>query len=159
LDILLKAFSQLDNSFQLIIAGEIYGKADKYLNLIELSGNKNIHLFNTYIPDDQVNIYFSAADICILPYRTATQSGVTGTSFHFEVPVIATDVGGLREALKDGQLGTVVESENPEALQLAISKIFESNQLEMIKNQIKIEKTSSGWDAFASRLLEFASNV
>lgn len=159
LDILIKAFSKMDDSFQLIIAGEIYGSSEKYQQLIELSENKNIHLFNAYIPDDEVNIYFSAADVCVLPYRTATQSGVTGTSFHFEVPVVATDVGGLREALKDGQLGTLVEPENPNALLEGIESMFVSDRMESITHQINMEKKSNGWDAFAIRLLEFASNV
>jgi glycosyltransferase involved in cell wall biosynthesis len=158
LDVLLKAFSELDDSYQLLIAGEIYGKSDKYLNLIENSKNKNIFLFNQYIPDDEVNIYFSAADLCVLPYRSATQSGITGTSFHFEVPVIATDVGGLRESLKDGLLGEVVESENPVALQKAILDVFKDENLEKFKSQIQKEKSLNGWDAFAEKLLEFASN-
>lgn len=159
LDVLLKAFSELDDSYQLIIAGEIYGKSDKYLGLIENSKNKNIFLFNQYIPDDEVNIYFSAADLCVLPYRSATQSGITGTSFHFEVPIIATDVGGLRESLKDGLLGEVVESENPEALLTAITSTFKGENLEKFKSQIQKEKSLNGWDAFAEKLLEFASNL
>jgi glycosyltransferase involved in cell wall biosynthesis len=159
LDVLLKAFSELDDSYQLIIAGEIYGKSDKYLGLIENSKNKNIFLFNQYIPDDEVNIYFSAADLCVLPYRSATQSGITGTSFHFEVPVIASDVGGLRESLKDGLLGEVVESENPEALQRAILDAFKGENIENLKSQIKKEKSLNGWDAFAEKLLEFAYNL
>ncbi len=159
LDVLLKAFSELDDSFQLVIAGEIYGKSDKYLELIEKSSNKNIFLFNQYIPDDEVNIYFSAADLCVLPYRSATQSGITGTSFHFEVPVIATDVGGLRESLKDGLLGEVVESENPEALRMAILDAFKGKNIENFKSQIQNEKSLNGWDAFAAKLLEFASNL
>ncbi len=159
LDILLKAFSDLDDSFQLIIAGEIYGKSDKYFQLIENSKNKNIFLFNQYIPDDEVNLYFSAADLCVLPYRSATQSGITGTSFHFEVPVVAADVGGLREALKDGLLGEVVEAENPQALGMAIQKMFNDNCMEKLKLQIQKEKSSNSWDSFAENLLEFASNI
>jgi glycosyltransferase involved in cell wall biosynthesis len=159
LDILLKAFSELDDSYQLVIAGEIYGKSDKYLELIEKSSNKNIFLFNQYIPDDEVNIYFSAADLCVLPYRSATQSGITGTSFHFEVPVIATDVGGLRESLKDGLLGELVKSESPEALQTAITNVFKDENIDKFKSQIQKEKALNGWDAFAEKLLEFASSL
>jgi glycosyltransferase involved in cell wall biosynthesis len=159
LDVLIKAFSKMDDSYQLIIAGEIYGSPEKYNQLIEMSGNKNIYLFNAYIPDDEVSLYFSSADICVLPYRSATQSGVTGTSFHFEVPVVATDVGGLRETLKDGQLGVIVEPEDPEALVKAIESMFVANRIESIQLQINNEKTSNSWDAFAVRLLEFASNV
>ena len=78
LDILLEAFSQLDDSYQLIIAGEPYGSFDKYLELIESSHLKeNISVNTNYIPDNLVNQYFSAADVCVLPYRSATQSGIS----------------------------------------------------------------------------------
>jgi glycosyltransferase involved in cell wall biosynthesis len=159
LDILLKAFSNLDDTYQLVIAGEIYGKADKYLSLIENSKNKNIYLFNQYIPDDEVNLYFSAADLCVLPYRSATQSGITGTSFQFNVPVLATNVGGLNEAIKNGKLGDLVEPENPEAMYLKIQEVFNTNNLEIFKKNIQIEKNNNNWDEFAQKLMAFASTI
>jgi glycosyltransferase involved in cell wall biosynthesis len=159
LDILLKAFSNLDDTYQLVIAGEIYGKADKYLSLIENSKNKNIYLFNQYIPDDEVNLYFSAADLCVLPYRSATQSGITGTSFQFNVPVLATNVGGLNEAIKNGKLGDLVEPENPESMYLKIQEVFNTNNLEIFKKNIQIEKNNNNWDEFAQKLMAFASTI
>ena len=68
LDLLIKAFSMLPNDYQLIIAGEVYGKKDKYEQLIDNSKNKNILFTNDFIPENEVHIYFSSADLCVLPY-------------------------------------------------------------------------------------------
>ncbi|MEG2848982.1 MAG: glycosyltransferase, partial [Bacteroidales bacterium] len=85
LDILLEAFATLDKSYQLIIAGEPYGSFEKYQKLIDSSPNKeNIYVNTNYIKDSEVNKYFSAADVCVLPYRSATQSGISSISYHFE---------------------------------------------------------------------------
>ncbi|MEF9930930.1 MAG: glycosyltransferase, partial [Bacteroidales bacterium] len=100
LDILLEAFATLDKSYQLIIAGEPYGSFEKYQKLIDSSPNKeNIYVNTNYIKDSEVNKYFSAADVCVLPYRSATQSGISSISYHFEIPMITTNVGGLKETI------------------------------------------------------------
>ncbi len=109
LDLLIDAFGMLDNSYQLVIAGEAYGSFDKYDDYISKNPNRqNIHKFIKYIADNEVNTYFSAADVCILPYKEATQSGITGISYHFETPMIATDVGGLQEFIRHNKTGLIV---------------------------------------------------
>ena len=96
LDILLEAFSGLGEEYQLIIAGEPYGSFGPYREIIDkIPGRDRIHIFPNYIKDSEVKNYFSAADVTVLPYRSATQSGISSVSYHFEVPMIVTAVGGL----------------------------------------------------------------
>ncbi|MFA6703712.1 MAG: glycosyltransferase, partial [Bacteroidales bacterium] len=108
LDILLNAMPLLDKSYMLIVAGEPYGSFDKYQQIIDspefAQCRDNIIVNTNYIPDSDVKKYFSAADACVLPYRSATQSGISSISWNFNVPLITTPVGGLVESV--GKAGT-----------------------------------------------------
>lgn len=167
LDILIEAFSKLDSSYQLIIAGEPYGSFEKYRKLIDESPLKdNIYLTTHYIPDSRVGIYFSAADVCVLPYRSATQSGVSSVAYHFEVPMITTAAGGLKETIGDRGTGMIVDRPDPDAVASAIRIYFgdapapegrpggETARDEMIKNIIR-EKDRLSWSNFCNKLMEF----
>ena len=157
LDILLRAFDRLDDSYQLIIAGEPYGSFEKYRKLIDTnSGRDRIHVFPDYIRDSQVKNYFSAADVVVLPYRSATQSGVSSISNHFEVPMIVTDVGGLRETIGDRGTGIVCSEAAPECISAEIERFFSSGQLrEGFVENIRKENDRLSWSRFCSDLLEF----
>lgn len=167
LDILIEAFSKLDSSYQLIIAGEPYGSFEKYRKLIDESPLKeNIYLTTHYIPDSRVGIYFSAAHVCVLPYRSATQSGVSSVAYHFEVPMITTAAGGLKETIGDRGTGMIVDRPDPDAVASAIRIYFgdapapegrsggETARNEMIKNIIR-EKDRLSWSNFCNKLMEF----
>jgi glycosyltransferase involved in cell wall biosynthesis len=156
LDVLLKSFNQLPDKYQLIIAGEVYGKTEKYDQLIKKSSNSSIHFFNQYIPDDEVTKYFSAADICILSYKTATQSGITATSFHFEVPIIASNVGGLAEAIENEKTGIIVPPNDEKALVLSIEDFFTQGKIEKFQENIRLEKSKNSWGNFSKELIDFA---
>jgi glycosyltransferase involved in cell wall biosynthesis len=160
LDVLLKSFEKLDDSYQLIIAGEIYGSFENYQQLINENPNKhNIHLFTDYIDDKDVTFYFSAADVCILPYKSATQSGITAISNHFTLPVIATDVGGLKETVKHLKTGLIVDKVDPEHLKLAIEEYFNQNLKEQFTKAISEENALNSWDNFAEKLIEFSKTI
>ncbi|MFN5633606.1 MAG: glycosyltransferase, partial [Flavobacteriia bacterium] len=117
LDLLIEAMSKLGEDYHLLIAGEVYGSFDEYQKIIDQHNLTNrIHLFNRYIPDDKVGFYFSASDVCVLPYRSATQSGIISISKHFEIPVIATDVGGLKESISHGKTGLMVDRAEPQLI-------------------------------------------
>ena len=106
LDLLIEAVNQLDDSYQLIIAGESYGSFDKYKEQIKNTTNPDRYkVFNRYISDNEVPLFFSAADVCILPYRSATQSGITSIAYHFELPLLATRTGGLAETIETPDVG------------------------------------------------------
>lgn len=155
LDILLDAFSKLDKSYQLVIAGEAYGSFDKYEQMIEASPNKeNIHLFNKFIPDGEVADFFCASDLCVLPYRSATQSGINAISCHFDLPMVTTSVGGLKESIGDKGTGIVTDEISPEAIKNAILEYFGNNNLQnTFIDNIKKEKELLSWSTFCNNLI------
>jgi glycosyltransferase involved in cell wall biosynthesis len=113
-----------------------------------------------YIKDSEVSDYFSAADLAVLPYRSATQSGISSVSYHFEVPMIVTDVGDLKETIGDRGTGIVVSEGTPEAIGKAIETYFENPQIaeDCIRN-IRIEKERLSWSGFAERLIGFIEEL
>lgn len=160
LDVLINAFSTLDKSYELIIAGEAYTGFEKYQKLIDESPLKqNIHLYNRYIPDHEVPLFFSSADVSVLPYRSATQSGITSISFHFELPVIATDVGGLKEIVQPGKYGLIVSKPEPEDIALEIKRYFEQNLREKFSREILQKKTENSWANFAEKIAELYKSI
>ncbi len=160
LDILTEAFNKLDDSYQLIIAGEPYGSFEKYEALINASPAKDrIKLFTRYISDAEVPVFFSAADVVVLPYRTATQSGISAVSHHFNVPMVTTNVGGLKEAI--GETGTGVVVDEPEAEKVAegIISFFEGGKREEYIKAIEKLKESLSWEQFAVKLIDFYNEI
>src|SRR5690625_7857258 len=89
----------------------------------------NVRFDTRYIPDERVKLYFSAADLVVQPYRSATQSGVAHVAFHFSRPVVVTNVGGLAETVPHGEAGFVVPPEHPEALAGSITNYFSDPEL------------------------------
>ena len=161
LDILLEAFGKLDDSYQLIVAGEPYGSFDKYQAIIDASPAKErIKLFTHYIKDSEVKDYFSAADLAVLPYRSATQSGISAIAYHFEVPMVVTDVGGLRQSIGDCGTGLVAPEPTPDAIAREITEYFSSPNIKTLcVNSIRAEKERLSWKTFSKRLLEFSDNL
>ena len=102
-----------NRNLKLIIAGEFYEDDTPYRELIKKYNLENeVLLFDRFIKDDEVSLFFSVADLVVQPYKTATQSGVTQIAFHFEKPMLVTDVGGLREIVPAGKCGYVVKPES-----------------------------------------------
>ncbi len=160
LDILLEAFSQLDSSYNLIIAGEPYGSFEKYRQLIDSSPyRENIFLNTNYIPDNEVNRYFSIADVCVLPYRSATQSGISAVSYHFEVPMITTDVGGLKQMIGDAGTGLITGRVDATSVADSIRRFFDEKLSPALVENIRKEKERLGWSNFCSKLIEFAGQL
>ncbi len=159
LDLLLEAMNDLDD-VHLIIAGESYGSFEKYQTVIDASKAKpRIHVFNKYISDAEVTNYFSAADVCVLPYKGATQSGITAIAHNFDLPVIATDVGGLKEKTKHNLNGLIVERPEAKLIAEAIQAYFEKNLKSTFTENIQKEKAENSWENFAARILEFADQL
>jgi glycosyltransferase involved in cell wall biosynthesis len=104
---------------KLLIAGEFYENEDRYHQLIkEYQLKDRVILHTHFIPDNEVGIYLSAADVVVQPYKTATQSGVTPLAYHFEKPMIVTNVGGLPEMVPHKKAGLVCE---PNSIDIARS--------------------------------------
>jgi len=158
LDLLIGAMSLLDESYQLIIAGESYGDFGKYRQAIESSpACSRIKVLNRYIDDDEVPRLFSAADLLVTPYRSATQSGVIPIAYHFDLPVLATDVGGLKESIEHAGTGLVCLP-TIDSLSEGIKKFFRSNKAVFITN-IQKEKQALSWKTFAKALTEFIETI
>ena len=161
LDILLEAFGALPEDYQLIIAGEPYGSFDKYQEIIDrIPGKDRIFMDLKYIKDSEVTDYFSAADLAVLPYRSATQSGISSVSYHFEVPMVVTDTGGLKETIGDRGTGLVAPECTPEAIRKEILKYFNDPEIkERCIKAIRIEKERLSWKTFAGKLIEFIGRL
>lgn len=161
LDILLKAFRNLGEDYQLVIAGEPYGSFKPYQDLIDASGcSDRIHTFLSYIKDSQVVDYFSVADLTVLPYRSATQSGISSIAYHFEVPMVVTDVGGLRETIGNRGTGLVCTEPSPEAVTREILRYFSDPALrESCIENIRKEKTRLSWSNFSRKLHDFINKL
>jgi glycosyltransferase involved in cell wall biosynthesis len=152
LDLLFDALSLLNESYQLLVAGESYGSFEKYQKQIDASPAQNrIKVLNKYIDDKEVSVLFSAADVLVLPYKSATQSGVVPIAYHFEIPVVATDVGGLKETIEKAQTG-IICLPNAEHLAAAIEKIFTQGRGYFITH-IRKEKKKLSWETFAKALI------
>jgi glycosyltransferase involved in cell wall biosynthesis len=153
LDILIEAFSQLSDDYHLLIVGEIYGEEKEYAELINQHNlQAKVTFINKYVPDNEVSSYFSAADVCVLPYRSATQSGVIGVAYHFNLPVITTDVGGLKEVIEPFQTGMIIEKADATLIKDGISKFFNLNLAEFYANNIEKFKEKYNWISFVNEI-------
>lgn len=162
LDILLKAFADqrlTERPVKLIIAGEFYTKSDPYLKLLaDLNLNERVILHTDFIPNEKVNQYFSAADLVVQPYKSATQSGVTQIGYHFEKAMLVTNVGGLSEIIPDQKIGYVVEP-NEEAIADAIFDFYQNKRQIVFEQNIKEEKKKFSWENMVDAFLTVYNEI
>lgn len=126
LDILLKSVPLLSEEYKLMVVGEFYDNPEEYLNLIkELGITERVKLINQFIPNEEVGKYYKASDLVILPYRSATQSGILNVAYGFGKAVIVTNVGGLGEFVKPEKTGLIVKPEMPEEIAKGVVKYFQ----------------------------------
>ena len=158
LDVLLKALKQARTrlpEMKVIIAGEVYGKAEKYERQIrELGLTDAVETLFHYITDKEIAELFRRAQVCVLPYKSATQSGVIATSYSFRVPVIASRVGGLSEYISEGETGLLVPPNDPEALAGALIRYFEEGLFPTLSARIDPYIESFSWQKLAALILE-----
>ncbi len=135
----------------LVVAGEFYDDEDAYRGIIRSIGLEDrVHLSSKYVPESEVPVYFSAADVVVQPYLSATQSGVVQTAYHFERPVIVTDVGGLAEVVPHEKAGLVVPPDDSPALANAVIRYFEEHLADRLAEGVRREKGKHGWDSFCA---------
>lgn len=149
LDLLLNAMAEerIKNlKIKLLVAGEFYTNSKHYFDIIrEKNLEECVIMSNDFIPDSDVAKYFSACDIVVQPYKNATQSGVTQIAFHFNKPMITTNVGGLAEIVPDGKVGYVI---NPDSREIAdaIEKYYKESKESEFSANVKIEKEKYSWE-------------
>ena len=159
LDLLLDAWAQLRRAGRtegrrLIVAGEFYASRERYVRQIEeLHLGEEVILHDFFVPDADVKYYFSAADVLVQPYKTATQSGVTQIAYQFCVPMVVTKVGGLAEIVPDGRVGYVCEP-TPEGVAGAIERMYEGDTLQRFRENCVEERRRFSWEEMCSRITE-----
>lgn len=155
LDLLLEAMSDprvQGLGIKLIVAGEYYDDRSFYDGLIDkYKLHNSLKLFTDFIPNDEVKYYFGAAGLVVQPYRSATQSGITQVAYHFEKPMITTDVGGLSEVVPDGKVGFVAQPNVP-SIANAIVRFF-TQPIPNLHENILAEKAKYGWDGFIGKVM------
>lgn len=148
LDLILRAMADervRQLNVKLIVAGEFYTDAKPYADLInELGIRDKLVLKTDFIQDDEVRNYFCAADMVVQPYKHATQSGVTQICYHFDRPMLVTNVGGLPEIVPHGKVGYVVEP-NPSAIADALVDFYSNHRELKMRDNIRIEKRKYAW--------------
>ena len=152
LDLLLDAFGQVKDqlpNLQLIIAGEFYEDEDKYRT--QIANNQltdRVIIRNEFIADADLRKYFGAADLIVQPYKSATQSGVTQVAFHFEKPMLVTNVGGLGEIVHDRKMGYAVAPQ-ADAIAEAIADYYTHDRQADYTEYLILQKENYSWAKLA----------
>lgn len=158
LDLLLEAMQILkakSSTIKLLIAGEFYEDRKSYDEQIaNLQIADELILRTDFIADSEVRYYLSAADFVIQPYRNATQSGVTPLAYHFEKPMLVTNVGGLPDLVPDGKVGLVAEP-NPQAIAATIEQLYQLGEQHFLPH-LRNEKKQYSWQVLADTIIELA---
>jgi glycosyltransferase involved in cell wall biosynthesis len=141
----------------LVIAGEVWGEVAPYIEMIRgLDIDRHVTLINRYIPNEEVSVFFDAADLVVIPFVSATQSGVVQLAFAFGKPVVVGNVGGLPEAVQDGKTGYLVPPRNPEAIAHAVTNFYQGmRESEMVK-AIQEMQSKDSWSALTSTIEDLA---
>jgi len=159
LDILLEAMADprvRELGLRLLVAGEYYDGEAQCQALIDRFGlHSDVVMHTDFIPNDRVAAYFSAADCVVLPYRSATQSGIARVACHFLLPMIVTDVGGLPEVVQDGLTGYVCRP-NPSDLADAIVRFYAKTKEADFVRRLEIERKKYDWETFTREILSLA---
>ena len=162
LDLMLKVMANKrikELGVKLIVAGEFYDNKNEYTALIEALGIKNqVILHSDFISAEKVKNYFCASDMITQTYKTATQSGVTQIAYHFERPMLVTDVGGLAEIVPNNKVGYVT-SQNPNDIADVIVDFYQNNKEEEFALNTKEEKKRFSWESFINGIDELIKSV
>ena len=162
LDLLLDAFGKVKDqlpNLQLIIAGEFYEDEDKYRT--QIANNQltdRVIIKNEFIADADLRKYFGAADLIVQPYKSATQSGVTQVAFHFEKPMLVTNVGGLGEIVHDHKMGYAVDP-NAQAIAEALTDYYTQNRQADYTAYLIQQKENYSWAKLAESFVTIYNNI
>ena len=158
LDLLLTAMGDeriKQSGIHLIIAGEYYDKkveVNSHELIQQYHLENSVHLHTDFIANNEIRYFFSAADVVVQPYKHATQSGITQVAYHFEKPMIVTNVGGLPEVVPDGKVGFVAEPD-PTSIADSVLRFYTPGAIPGLQEHILTEKKKYSWDTFTKALL------
>jgi glycosyltransferase involved in cell wall biosynthesis len=149
LDVLLESMGKLppDEDYHLLVVGEFYEDVEKYRKQLDaLRERRQLTLVDRYVPNEEISLYFSAADVLMVPYLSATQSGVIQIAYAFLKPVVATTVGGIPEVVEDGRTGYLVPPGDPSAMAGAVRRCFEEGGPDRFEAAIAQENAKYSWE-------------
>ena len=159
LDVLVRGLAQLrDEKVYLTVAGEAWGDVEALRQQLLAEGAPNLRLYLRYMDEQTAANFFARADVVVLPYRSATGSGVLAVAYNYRKPVLATNVGGLPDSVEEGRTGWLVKPDSPEELATAIARISREKARSMsldIKNFCK----ENSWEKMAEAICEFAQSI
>jgi glycosyltransferase involved in cell wall biosynthesis len=161
LDLLIDAFATTplkNTATELLIVGEFYDKIEPYIEQIERQSlDSKIQIVNEFVSFEVARDYFCAADIVVQPYKTATQSGVTPLAYHFETPLVVSDLAGLKAPILKDKTGSGSAKE-PEDLASTIHDLLFSEKLQEIKRNLKTAKINYSWKNYVYQWLSFTKS-
>lgn len=144
----------------LLVVGEFFEDREPYMEQIRASGAADhVTIHDAYVPNEDVARWFSAADLLVLPYHSATNSGIVQIGYNFALPAVVTDVGSLSEVVLDGRTGFVLKDALPESIADAVERAFAGDTLARFSANIIEERARYSWKAFARGLIAFAESV
>jgi glycosyltransferase involved in cell wall biosynthesis len=159
LGVLLDAIALLRGRLDLVllVVGEFYDDEQTYRERIRRLGLETmVTVRSDYVPNEEVKYYFSAADAVVLPYTSATQSGIAQIAYNFDLPVIATNVGGLSEVVREGETGLLVAPNDPPALAGRIYEYFTSVDRARLRRTVREEKKRYSWENLVAAIERLA---
>ena len=140
---------------KLLVVGEFYDDEGKYRKQITDAGLQNdVIVYSNYVPNEEVGVYFSASDVVVLPYLSATQSGIVQIAYQFDKPVIATDVGGLAEVVLNERTGFIVQPNKPEEIAEAVVRFYREHREEECVTNVREEKKKYSWEEMVKAIEE-----
>ena len=161
-EVLLEALELLDgkmDNFKCLIVGEIYSNRKAILSKVKALGRDKVKLLNRYVPNEDVAKWFRAADIVVLPYISATQSGIIPIAYQCDRPVITTNVGGLPDMVEEGQSGYLIEPNSPSAIADALYKYFETQNKPDLSAGISKVAGKLSWQGYSESLESFINQL
>ena len=159
---LLDAMKLLESGqgYHLLLVGEFYDSKSQYQKSIDsLVKMKQLTIVDRYVPNEDVPLYFSAADLVVTPYVSASQSGVVQIAYGFLKPVIATTVGGLPDVVIDGQTGYLVPPCDASAIARATRRFFDQNEGKKFKQNLLLERKKFSWNKMVMIIEEMGTYI
>ena len=145
---------------QLWVVGDFGEDKEQYLEQLQVNGiQEQVRLAEGYIPDQEVEKYFAAADLVVLPYISATQSGIVQIAYGFEKPVVVTEVGGLPDVVQDHRTGYVVPKENADAIAKAVTDFFRKDRDIPWTEYIREQAGEFSWETMVGRIEALAHRI
>lgn len=158
LDVLIEALARLnDKDIFLTIVGEPWGTVDQLRSTIDQAGIPNVDLHLHYVDDAAAADFFAQADLVVLPYRSATGSGVAALAYHYDCPVLATTVGGLCDVVEEGRTGFLVDPESSEQI-ADVLKAIDRTRLQNMREHVRRYKSRFTWDSLADGIVQFCAH-